>query len=149
MALYKCLIVHYLNAQISSTSEHKIEEIIYLKDKKLKVGWSLRCIEDILAVFFPLELDRAQFATVQAGPSKHLSVDNLNSRKRSLFSQNLSTEWTFIRRVALSNQIGRYENRPAYLLVFARLQNSSQYKRRASPDALFAIFVVVQIYSYF
>ena len=32
-----CLIVHCLNAQISSSSERKIEEIIYLKDKKLKV----------------------------------------------------------------------------------------------------------------
>ena len=66
-------IVHCLNAQISSSSEHKIEEIIYLKDKKLKVRRSLCWIEDILAVFFPLKLDRAQFAAVQAGRSKHLS----------------------------------------------------------------------------
>lgn len=89
-----------------------------------------------------------RFAAVQAGRSKHLSMDNLYRRKHSLFSENLSTEWTFILRVALFNQIGRSQNRPACLLVFARLQNYTQYKRRASPGALFTIFVVVQIYSY-
>lgn len=45
--------------------------------------------------------------------------------------------------------IGRSENRPACQLVFARLQNYTQYKRRASPDALFTIFVVVQIFPTF